>query len=264
VPTPRQFEYRHEVPHPRAPIDSRKEPFVGNRTADDNLAEAVVVAIWTVAGVAGRHLVVDVEDGIVRLAGVLESGVDCKAIESAVAAVNGVREVVNRVAAPAPAVPAPEVQDAQVWRAKGSPLLAVTRFCGTDEASLSAAIRDGVQRLDATLSAQKVDLPTTLFVVYRNQQRDTVTVEVGMPVGPTVKAGGEFRRTMSPVGTTLSMPVAAGAEALVECCGTLGDNARRAGFEPKRSRWQQFDAQSFRPWVGHPAHTLNVSVSRRT
>ena len=75
-----QAEKARTIPRPRAPIDPRKEPFVGNATTDDNLAEAIEVAIWTVAGESGRRIETTVNDGIVKLTGTLESMANCKAI----------------------------------------------------------------------------------------------------------------------------------------------------------------------------------------
>jgi hypothetical protein len=94
---PDGVETTHTLPQPQPPIDPAHEPFVGNVTVDDNLAEAAEVAVWNVLGRSDHRLDVGVDDGVVTLRGDVADHEQCRACERAVGAVKGVRRVESRI-----------------------------------------------------------------------------------------------------------------------------------------------------------------------
>jgi osmotically-inducible protein OsmY len=76
---------------------SVNDPYVGNETVDENLAESAQVALWN--AISGRcdGIVVSAIDGRVTVCGGVETPADAQHCEAAIRAVPGVRDVVNNL-----------------------------------------------------------------------------------------------------------------------------------------------------------------------
>lgn len=255
---------RANLPRPRPSIDSTAEPFVGNETVDDNLGEAVRIALWNLT--KGTHHAVDVSvaNGVVTLRGDVEAGPQRTAIEAAITRIAGVRAVVNALEITGARPVAPRVGAKGAPRIdviESRPFLYLVRYCGFTEASLSAAIREAVSKLDAFYASHGLDLPDALFVLYRNQHADMVTLDIGMPVGADIVPQDEFHLGSTPGGPTISAPVAGGLESLRRNSVALASKARAARLGPANYFWQRFEGEAFRGWHGHPDGAVFLPVS---
>lgn len=85
----------HVLQSPRPP--SPDDPFVGNESADDNLAECVQVAVWNAAHGKCHELSVAAVQGHVTLSGAVETAQHIQDCEAAVRALPGVAQVVNNL-----------------------------------------------------------------------------------------------------------------------------------------------------------------------
>src|SRR4051812_4606472 len=84
------------LPHPGRPVGPDR-PFVGNVTADDNLAEAVQIAAWTAIGSAKCAIAFDVHGHTVTMTGQLPAEQQRQALEAAIFRVAGIQIVINKV-----------------------------------------------------------------------------------------------------------------------------------------------------------------------
>ena len=257
------------LPQPRPPLDPAAEPFVGNETVDDNLAESALIVLWGLT--MGRRYPVDlsVADGVVTLQGAVDCAAQRLAIGAAIGRIAGVRAVVNSLevasAKPSAQDPLLPTSASPLQAVEPRPFLYLVRYCGLTEASLSAAIREAIGKLDAFFTSQGLALPNTLFVLYRNQYADMVTIEIGMPLEAQVVPYGEFRLGSTPGGPMMTARVEAGPESLKENSAALVSRALAAGLSPADYFWQRFEEDAaFRPWGGHPVAEvfLPVTVSR--
>jgi hypothetical protein len=237
------------VPQPQPPLDPTRRPFVGNATVEENLAEAVQVALWNRLGEACHAVAVDVQPGgVIALEGELPQKVTAASVVEAVRNVNGVSAVIDRLTAPR----RPD-RGQGANGALAMDVVSVRRFCAADEPSTSAAIRQAVARLDAWCSEHD-ERPGQLIVIYRNLRQGTITLDIAMPTAVTAElpAGSELRRehlVLTPASQTDAEP---GFAALLKAHQTLQEGAGRA---PNGASifWQVFDAAEFRPWRAHPS-----------
>jgi hypothetical protein len=232
---------------PRHPIDPARDPFVGNLSVDDNIREGVRVAIWSAIGDRAREIAAEITDGVVTVAGHYIDDAERAAVHRAIIAVPGVRRIVDRAV--------PEVADesaaAPVVTYEATPLLQVVRYCGLDDASTAAAIRQAVAELDGVVAALGLEAPDTLIVRYRAPVRDAITLEIGFAtVAELAERGhGEVSGSQIPAGPRTHRPIAAGMAGLI--AGVSDLSARGA-----LAIWQELPASAFRPWTGHDAGEL--------
>lgn len=257
----------HSLPHPRSPIDAMVDPFVGNVTADDNLFECVQVALWKALGDFHRGLGPEVRDGVVTLTGTLPSEAHRERALAAVQSLRGVRSVIVDVDVSRPGhvdtiEHTPAAHRLSVGHAVAEPLVYVTRYCSLDEASVSAAIRQAIAELTQFLSLAGKPAPEHLYLVYRNRQHNSLTVEIGVPVDAETasRAAGELHVAETPSGSYLERPVVAGMDALLASAEELEHIARGSGVQTRPFFWQIFAPATFTPWRGHPAATLRQPV----
>lgn len=242
------------LPQPKAKIDPKVTPFVGNVTVADNIREAVEVAIWTVLGRHDPAVTIDVvEGGAVGLGGVLPSHRHRREIVDAVRAINGVTSVLDhlevvegRTDTESPVLP--------------GTMLYVRRFCASDEASTSAAIRQAIGRLETHFAEQNVE-PGQLIVIYRNLRPQTVTVDIGMSVaqGASMASPGTLRVAPVPASSSFEGVAQPGFEALLQAIATLRSKAGLNSTDIA-AFWQSFDLDRVRPWTGHPEATVHLAA----
>lgn len=259
--TPEVADRLHVLPHARPPIDPGTQPLVGNESVDDNLAESARVAMWNAIGAADRTVTLTVEDGMVTLSGTLPSADQSRRLEAAVAAVPGITRVNNFVQI-STAIRQPHGRAPQRRRGP-EPFAFVTRFCGLDEASTTAAIRQAVADLDALFSANGVPRSAELIVVFRNRLPNAVTLDIGMPLPPALvgRLGEGYRMgyiSAGPLAQAMPEPGLAGALAAGERLVARAYPGRR---DPFPGFWQRFAAPQFRPWQGHVPAPVFISLA---
>jgi hypothetical protein len=253
------------LPHPGRPVGPDR-PFVGNVTADDNLAEAVQIAAWTAIGSAKCAIAFDVHGHTVTMTGQLPTEQQRQALEAAIFRVAGIQIVINKISLHGEPAADPASQGAEqpagtrTIEVEAQQIVSVTRFCGLDEASLSAAIRGAVALLDRAFALQGLPLARELFVTYQNHRLDTVTVQIGMPSAQFAPAG-EFHVGPCPAGRMAVATVEAGPAAVEQIDRALTNAPEGEGRLAAKYCWQRFHETAFRPWVGHPAAEILVPLT---
>lgn len=260
----------HRLQTPSAPKGVTAAPFVGNTSIDDNIAEAVKVALWHLGAPLCGRVEASVADARVTLTGTVDSIEQIGAIESAVFAVDGIAGITNFVEVEtkaatedAPAAVAPDnLARAQVT---SQPMLFVTRYCSLEPASVTAAIGQGLHVLDGFIAELAEPAPKEAIVIYRNRLPETVIVEVGYPVsaGVAKRAAGEVKSGKTPGGSMLSIMPAAGLGGLLEAHDRLLEHARRAKLIPGKAVWQRFSAKRVRLGAERPCVSLYLPVEER-
>ncbi len=251
----------HVLPHPRLPIDPGAQPLVGNESVDDNLAELLRVAMWNAIGTDDRTVDLAVRQGVVTLSGVLGSAALIKKLEAAVAAVPGIVQLRNLVQVSAtmrqPGRSAPR-------RRRGpEPFVYVTRFCGLDEASTAAAIREAVAEFDALFAATGAPPGKELIVVFRNRLPEAITLDIGMPI-PSVlvgRLGEEFRAGYLPAGPLAQALPTTGLTGVLKAGEQLIAQAYPGRRDAFHGFWQRFRSPQFRPWQGHVPVPVFIDVA---
>lgn len=250
--SPRSTE--HKLPHPKRRINPFRDPFVGNRSVNDNLREMVEIALWKALGDKAHALSVVISDFAAELTGTLDSAKDRKAALEAAKSTDGVASVIDRIEIRGRAsIEPPSVE------AEPTQMIVLRRFCALDEPSTSAAIRQAVARLDA-LFADAGKLPERLVILYSNLLPQTVTLDIGMPAVslPQLPPDSEFHVAPVPVVADVEVRAGAGFDGLIAAWAELLQKAGGAEHHAHKSFWQSFSAQEFRPWAGHPEATIHL------
>jgi len=232
---------------PRHPIDPARDPFVGNLSVDDNIREGVRVAIWSAVGERAKAITAEIADGVVTVTGHYADDTERQAVHRAVIAVPGVRRIVDRAETKIAGESAAE--PVEIYEA--TPLLQVVRYCGLDDASTAAAIRQAIAELDGVAAALGIAPPETLIVRYRAPVRDAITLEIGFATAAELadRVRGGVSGSQLPAGPRTHRPVGAGMAGLV---AGVSDLAARGAL----AIWQELPASAFRPWTGHGAGEL--------
>lgn len=144
-------------------------------------------------------------------------------------------------------------------------MIHVVRYCGEEDASTTAAIRQATEVLDRYLVSIDEPVGRELIVVYRNRLPGAVTLEVGYPVDQSVadQATGEIAAGPAPSGPMISTTTGLGFASVLAAERRLSGPLAKAN----RSRsftWQSFKASDFRPWRGHPSSPLFAPLRRDT
>ena len=232
-----------------SPQGAGATPFVGNASVDDNIAECVQVALWGLGSALRHRIHASVADARVTQTGKVDSIEQVGAIESAVFAIAGIAGITSFVETAEAAVAHDDATPATPRKAvpaRGSvasrPMLYVTRYCSLEAASITAAIRQGVNALDALLGELEKPAPAEAVVIYRNRLRETVTIEVGYPLVAAVakRATGDARSGRTPGGSMLSILPSEGLAGLFTAQDQLLEQARLANLSPAKAIWQVF------------------------
>jgi len=250
-------------------MDPSSDPFVGNETVDDNLTECVQIALWNALGDLHGSVFPKVNNGVVTLSGAVTSAKHRDAAEAAASSIAGVVKVIIKIDIvagddyPAAKRAAIRRQPAvSIRHIAPQPMVYVVRFCGVDEASMSAALRQGVHILDEFLASKGHPAGNQLFVVYRNQLPGTVTLQVGMPVDAVTarSATGELTSGTTPGGSFMTKRIEAGLPNLLTAEAELLQLAKRSRVSCQPWFWQSFPAPDFRPWLGHPRAPVHLPI----
>jgi hypothetical protein len=271
---PEPFPQTPKLPQPRPPLDAKYDPFVGNETVDDNLSECVRIALWNALGDLHGSLEPVVNNGVVSLDGSVTLAAHRDAAETAARSIAGVVKVINRIAVfadnnhpPAKGREARQPSAVSMQHIAKHPMVYLIRYCSVGEASISAAVRQGLPILDEFLTSNGQAHAHQLFVIYRNHLRETVTLEIGVPVDAITakRAMGELRTGATPGGASMSRRTGNGLSNLLSAEAQLIEMARRSGVACQACFWQSFAPADFRPWHGHPQAAVHLPVvPRRT
>lgn len=166
------------LPEPQAPIDPLHRPFVGNMSVDENLREILAIAIWNLLGARGHTIAISVTDGIVRLEGTVADSAEETALLKLARSHTGIRDVINGL----------EIAGSEAAVDAGGPLpgapprklLHLVRYCGLDEASIAAALRQALGHFAPLVGHAGGSVP--LVIVYRNLMPGAVTLDIGVPL----------------------------------------------------------------------------------
>jgi hypothetical protein len=258
-------EAGHILPHPQTMLDPTHDPFVGNVTVDDNIAEWATLAIWNALPHQRSSVSAKVANGTVTLTGAVHSLKHRDLIVDAVNRVRGVARVVDRIRPDT--VRSRRSRDksratAAIKEITARPMLYVVRHCVLDEASISAAMRQALPMLDDTVAARGAGAIGEFIVIYRNRVPGAVTVEIGVPVDLSIDADspGEPALGRSPGGAMLSRTAIAGLPGLLRREAELVATARAAGLEAGSYFWQSFSHDQTHPWVGHPEAKVYLTI----
>ena len=178
-PTPQPPVY--VLPEPQPKVDPMTEPTIGHANVDDNIREWVLLSLWNAIGEARHGLDVAVQRGKVTLRGQLATGAQRDAAIRSVRRTQGVRGLVDCIELVHPATG----REAPSGRAAGRPrrLACVSRYCGTDNASIAAAIEDAIGVLDRRRQAHRLRPSRRLFLLFRNPIAGALSIDVGLPAG---------------------------------------------------------------------------------
>jgi len=243
---------------PQPPVDPLHRPFVGNETIDDNLRENITVAIFNLMGERARALEISVTAGVATLGGPVIDHAEAAGVVKAASSISGISEVVDHLRPANAAVRAVRTRaprSAARHAAEPLRLVTLTRFCGLDDASTGAAIRQAIGRLDHFFADRRLPQPDRMVIVYRNLIPGAITLELGFPVSPNSSPNleGEFRFTELPAATDQAATTAPGIAPII---ATL----RELMLAGHAYAWQVVDDEDFRPWRGHPALPLSVTA----
>lgn len=250
------------LPHPREPLNPAVEPFVGNASVDDNIDESAHLALWKVLGTDHTAVEPSTSGGVVTLTGIVATPELRTRAEEAVKHVRGARYVVNHIVLGQPTASAlSNPGGAAVETIAPRPMVQLVRYCSLDEASLSAALRQAVEILDAFLETHGQPSVAELIVVYRNRRHDTLTMEIGVPVNAEIAAAanGELHAADAPHGSFIGREVEPGLPSLL-AAETALIRAADIGVGTQPYFWQSFAPVHFRPWQGHPASKVYLPV----
>ena len=241
-------------------MDPWREPFVGNESTADNLQEAIQIRLWNALREDSRKISAQVrDDNCVELRGTVVSEKHRATALECARCVEGVGNVIDHLEGSPVAASGKHATPTRLR--EGGPSIYVRRFCASDEASTSAAIRQAVERLDSYFAQKGHDLPNTLYVVYRNVQPHTVTLEIAMPaIGPDeFPPDGELQQDTLPVSTRISVDAVEGYAGLLQAEKRARSSVAAAANGVELIFWQRFDAVQFRPWRGHPQSRLYLN-----
>ena len=242
-----------------------QQPQPDNPPTDEDLANAARIAVWTCDPALRGQVRASAQGGQVKLEGFVENEAQRAAIEAAVRAMPaGIKGGTNAIRFGSPAA-ADSGQPAgpMVHRAGGEPMIYITRYCGVDPSSLTAALREALDTLDKRFAELGLPVPEEVVVIYRNRLPESVVLDVGylLPESAEVETDAEMKRGATPEGLMISTPAQYGSRDLFDVHDRLLRQARLANLLPMALAWQRFPLQAARLRPDHPAAPLYVPVS---
>jgi hypothetical protein len=242
--------HRLQTPHPDDPH------------SDENLANAAQLAILAAEPALRGRVRVSVSGARATLQGDVDNAEQRRrAVEAVRVLGNTIAGIKNMLTI---ATEAGNLREPAITRERppGQDLVYVTRFCGVDASSITAAVNDAIRCLDRSFTAQGLQRPGEVIVLYRNRLPESVVIDVGYAIasgGMVETTDEELRIGRTPEGEMISTFAAAG-EPLFEAQDRLIRHARRSGFTVKNVAWQRYSLATTRPRE-QPASPLYVPVS---
>lgn len=217
-------------------------PRPDNPESDENLANAAQLAIWACNGALRGHVQATVRDGRATLTGLVTTEEERRQAEAAVRALGEeFRAVTNRIELVGERADTPMAEPSAPEAVEGHAMVYVSRFCGLDSSSLTAAINDAVGVLDRLFAGEGLTPPGEAIVVYRNRLAESVVVDVGYAVAaaPEAMPGEQFNVGRSPEGQMIWLLPATGVHGVFEAHDRLVRHAHAAGLVPGSYAWQR-------------------------
>lgn len=234
---------------------------------DENLVNAARVAIWNCEPGLSQCVHVAASKGHLTLTGVVEDDRQRSAIEAAVSALAGAEGLTNAIeVGGAPdsggAAPAPPPARHQVT---AEPMLYVTRYCGIEPYSLTAALHEAVDVLDRRFAEFGLPTPDEVVVIYRNRLPESVVLDIGyvVPESTAVETREDLKLGRTPEGAMLAAPAPFGSRRLFEAHDQLVQQAHLADLLPANYAWQRFPRAAARLRPDHPAAPLYLPLDPR-
>ena len=230
-----------------------------DHATDEDLANAALLTIHNCAPDLHGRIRASATDGHLTLTGTVENALQRRAIEVAVSKC-GAKSVTNAIeivgAAAVGEVPHPTA-DHQV---AGEPMLYVTRHCGLEPYSLTAALHDAIGVLDRRFAELNLPVPEEVVVVYRNRLPESVVLDIGYALSPSAQVVGsdDLRLGRTPEGAMFAAPAQFGARELFEVHDQLLRRTHLAELSPAAFSWQRLSLQNARLPTEHPASLLFV------
>jgi hypothetical protein len=232
---------------------------------DDDLTNAAQVAIWNCEPSLRGRIHALARDGQLTLTGVLENEQQRTAIVAAVLGLNGVDGVTNWIGiivAPRPGDEESRSSTAR-YRVSAQPMLYVTRYCGIEPYSLTAALHEAMDVLDRRFRQLGRSVPDDVVVVYRNRLPESVVLDVGyiVPESAQAEIDDDIKLGRTPEGTMLAARAEFGSRHLFETHDQLVQQANLADLTPLNFAWQRFPRKAALLRIDHPAASLYLPVS---
>lgn len=140
----------------------------------------------------------------------------------------------------------------------------VTRYCGPGPSSITAAVRQATDVLNAFLRSVGRPIPREAIVIYRNRLAESVIVDVGYAVAASVaiRASGEITRGRTPRGKALSAPAENGLADLARTHERLLLRAKLENLAAANIVWRHVPLRQAKPDLAS-TFVLNLPVAER-
>jgi hypothetical protein len=222
----------HKLPLPALPADG------GHAVVTDaGLADIVRIELWKI-GLGGREVQLSIAEDGVRLSGVLFEHQHRQALEVVRKLAPG-KAICDTITTHRP-VADTDPPGHKYEGACSSPIVFVARYCGLDAPSITAGVRTAAADLARFFAVHSIEHDAAAFIIYRNLRAETVTVEVGFPVGAqaAIPADPNVRSGRGPAGPAFSLAVSGGARNLGTALEALRLMAVGRGFDEPTCYWQ--------------------------
>lgn len=257
------------VPHwvPRTARLLGQAPFVGNESVDDNVAEAVQIALWKELGPARDTVQVRFSHGEAILTGSVPSADERLAAERAVRALECISVVTNDIEVAAQATE-PDHAEATTRKHAGDPsdqMIFVTRYCSLEEPSMIAAIKDGIKALSTFLTSQRLGAPKEVLLFYHNQRSHTISIDIacsGMLSGRRFPEE-EIRTRIMPKEKLISATPSEGLDGMLATSDQLRAKAGYADSHAIPIYWQRIPLEPDPFSSGWPAAPIYMPVEKK-
>jgi hypothetical protein len=233
---------------------------------DEDLENAAEVAIWNCDPALRDRVRVSAKQGVLTLAGIVDSGAQRAAVVQAVRALDhDIVRVVDQLDVMPPAAPAVNDAGPEPFGRReidSEPMLYVTRYCSTEPSSIAAALNDAAQTLDRRFEALGLAQPEAAIVLYRNRLPESLTIDVGyiLPASLSLPPEIELKSGGTPAGIMLSAPSPRSPRDVLGTHDRLLEEAGRQALSPDTFAWQRFPCSALRIQPVHLPGPLYLPV----
>jgi hypothetical protein len=241
-----------------------QQPQPDHAPSDEDLANAAQVAIRnSEPGLHGR-IHATATDGHLTVTGTVDSALQQRAIEVAVLALKGsVKSATIDVEIVGASAPRDALRPMVHHQVVGEAMVYVTRYCGLEPYSLTAALHEAMDALDRRFAELGLPVPAEVVIVYRNRLPESVVLDIGyvLPAAAQVAGRDDMKLGRTPEGFMLAAPAQYGGRDLFAVHDQLLRQAQLANLSPVNFAWQRFPLKDARLPVEHPASPLFLPVS---
>ena len=241
-----------------------QQPQQDDAPSDADLANAAQVAVHNCEpGLRGRIHAAAV-GGHLTVTGTVDSARQQSAIEAAIRALKGkVKSVTIDIEVAGASASGDAPHHTVHHEVASEPMLYVTRYCGVEPYSMTAALHEAMDVLDRRFAELSLQVPEDVVVVYRNRLLESVVLDIGYILPGTasqIPDSAELKLGRTPEGGMLAAPAQYGARELFVVHDQLLRQAHLADLSPANFAWQRFPLKDARFRVEHPASPLFLPV----